>query len=626
MRNTGSAPVTITGATITGADAALFARVGTLPPAIPAGGSATIPVTFNPTTAGPRGAVLTLTTDSSATPSITSTLRGLGTLGTGGSNEPSLQWILDTLQIPVNAGDTDPTNNTMSGDDVLLGDEIEVESFKRDPFDNIVKFEPLALFGPAGPNGNTVTVAVHDSSDPTDRTVVGVGPNNQNQLLLPTFTGTGATDLPDTFGFDFTWHGLSDRVSWSEDARNTWSPGAQHKVRVYPLKNADGSVEPYAYVIAPEDVPTGVDFQDAVMIVRNVQPVITAGNGNIEADKPELVYSGVKGTTSAGPDGEGDQHRHHAPGHQQRDAGRHQPRRLHAHGWHPGHAAGRRQRDVRRDASSPAPPPSGSAPPCCGSPPTTRTRPSSTSASTAWLAQRPRGQQRAAARRRRPHPRTQHQRRLDRPDQRQPRHRRPARGRRGRGPAVHQGGHRPGDHEARGALLPRRGAAVRLVPADGQHPRAQRGRQDRRRSVPDAEPGDRRAAGRTASTRVPRASACTSTPTPSTGPATRRTRLNTGVPHAARIYPAKNRAGIAIPNTYLVAFEDASNGDYQDYVFEVSNVRVAGSTGGTVPVAKIDFGPAGSTLASGLHPRRRRGLHRRRLRLGQPGHGCTPVA
>ncbi len=56
-------------------------------------------------------------------------------------------------------------------------------------------------------------------------------------------------------------------------------------MRVYPLKNADGSLEPYAYVIAPEDVPTGVDFQDAVMIVRNVQPVITAGNGNAEAEQ-----------------------------------------------------------------------------------------------------------------------------------------------------------------------------------------------------------------------------------------------------------------------------------------------------------------------------------------------------
>ncbi len=42
-------------------------------------------------------------------------------------------------------------------------------------------------------------------------------------------------------------------------------------------------------------------------------------------------------------------------------------------------------------------------------------------------------------------------------------------------------------------------------------------------SVPDAEPGDRRAAGRAASTRVRRASASTSTPTASTGPATPRT-------------------------------------------------------------------------------------------------------
>ncbi len=272
----------------------------------------------------------------------------------------------------------------MSGDDVLLGDEIEVESFKRDPFDNIVKFEPLALFGPAGPNGNTVTVGVHDSSNPTDRTVVGVGPNNQNQLLLPTFTGTGATDLPDTFGFDFTWHGLSDRVTSSEDARNTWSPGAQHKVRVYPLKNADGSVEPYAYVIAPEDVPTGVDFQDAVMIVRNVQPVDHRGQrqhrgrqaraGVLRRQGHHVAEQSVKVTntgstplvissvTLAGTN----------------------PGDFTLTGGTPGTLPGRRQRDVRRDLQARRLHRRASAPPCCASPPTTRTRLSSTSASTAW--------------------------------------------------------------------------------------------------------------------------------------------------------------------------------------------------------------------------------------------------
>jgi hypothetical protein len=47
--------------------------------------------------------------------------------------------------------------------------------------------------------------------------------------------------------------------------------------------------------------------------------------------------------------------------------------------------------------------------------------------------------------------------------------------------------------------------------------------------------------------------------------------------HRARIYPAKDRQGSPIANTYLVAFEDAFNGDYNDYVFVVSNVKPAGT-------------------------------------------------
>jgi hypothetical protein len=42
--------------------------------------------------------------------------------------------------------------------------------------------------------------------------------------------------------------------------------------------------------------------------------------------------------------------------------------------------------------------------------------------------------------------------------------------------------------------------------------------------------------------------------------------------HAVRTYPLKDRAGVAIPNAYLVCFEEAANGDYQDYVFTLSNV------------------------------------------------------
>ena len=46
----------------------------------------------------------------------------------------------------------------------------------------------------------------------------------------------------------------------------------------------------------------------------------------------------------------------------------------------------------------------------------------------------------------------------------------------------------------------------------------------------------------------------------------------TGVTHRTRIYPMADREGNPIENSYLIAFEDASNGDYQDYMFVIDNV------------------------------------------------------
>lgn len=45
--------------------------------------------------------------------------------------------------------------------------------------------------------------------------------------------------------------------------------------------------------------------------------------------------------------------------------------------------------------------------------------------------------------------------------------------------------------------------------------------------------------------------------------------------HATRIYAVKDKNGLALNNTYLVCFEEAQNGDYQDYVFLVKNIEPA---------------------------------------------------
>ena len=43
--------------------------------------------------------------------------------------------------------------------------------------------------------------------------------------------------------------------------------------------------------------------------------------------------------------------------------------------------------------------------------------------------------------------------------------------------------------------------------------------------------------------------------------------------HATRIYPVKDGVGRAVENTYLLCMEEAANGDYNDYVFLVKNIK-----------------------------------------------------
>tara|TARA_R110002072_G_C7579432_1_gene501926 strand:- start:137 stop:469 length:333 start_codon:yes stop_codon:yes gene_type:complete len=45
--------------------------------------------------------------------------------------------------------------------------------------------------------------------------------------------------------------------------------------------------------------------------------------------------------------------------------------------------------------------------------------------------------------------------------------------------------------------------------------------------------------------------------------------------HAARIYAVKDAQRHILPNQFLVCFEEAFNGDYQDYVFLVKNIAIA---------------------------------------------------
>jgi len=93
VRNNGSGPLSISGLTITGTDAGQFRLVPppTLPASVGAGQSLALQVVFDPTSAGPKRATLTVAGNDTANSQQTVALRGLGTNGLGGASEPSLQ-------------------------------------------------------------------------------------------------------------------------------------------------------------------------------------------------------------------------------------------------------------------------------------------------------------------------------------------------------------------------------------------------------------------------------------------------------------------------------------------------------------------------------------------------------
>ena len=293
ITNAGGAPLTVTGLNVVndvndstyGSHAAQFAITGapTLPATVAPGASLNVGVNFNPAAAGPQGAVLRVTSNDPVTPNATVTLRGLGTRGLGGSNEPSLQWILDTEQIKVNAGSPDPTSNAMPSTAAAVGEEVLVPAFVKAETDTPVTVTPLAVFGPQGPgtDANVVHVKAYDAGSPST-ILQGIfdAPNSSYQALDPAVTNAKDFDPAAAFGFAWSWPALG-HTSYQRDDLNSWesTTAARHKARVYPLKTAAGVLVPNAYVVAPEDITApNVDYQDAVVVVRNVKPAPSTNN------------------------------------------------------------------------------------------------------------------------------------------------------------------------------------------------------------------------------------------------------------------------------------------------------------------------------------------------------------
>ncbi|MEM9527591.1 MAG: malectin domain-containing carbohydrate-binding protein, partial [Bacteroidota bacterium] len=273
VTNSGNAPLENPTVSISGPDAASFSFDATnLPTSLAANSTASITVNFTAASEGAKTATLTVSGDDADPATVA--LNGLGKDGTGGGNEPSLQFIFDTYGLAIDVGDQNPATNLINLPNGatyndLLGDEVDIQEFER-AIDAPVTIEVLAVYGPEA-NNPIVGFGWYESGDASATNEVFTVQNNvtgNGQTLNPVVTGSLSFDPGLTsFGFYNRWPFFGNRFLYSEDALNTFNNSIPHHVRVYELPGEEN-----AYVIATEEHTSGFDYQDIVVIVRNIQP------------------------------------------------------------------------------------------------------------------------------------------------------------------------------------------------------------------------------------------------------------------------------------------------------------------------------------------------------------------
>ena len=283
LQNNGASPVTLQSLNVSGAQASAFSVSGAnVPVDIAPGASATLTVSFNGTAGVARGTLAAATTAGA-------TSVPLGGLALAAGTEPSLQWIFDVHNIPVNAGNPDPSKRDFPPV-ARAGDETGIQSFQK-AGDGPVTLQLLASYGPTyepvSINGWYV------SGNASSRTeLFRIAEGNAFALDPPVENGGTLSFDPgsNAFGFWSEWpfwetqQGMGQYFVHQEDALNTWDTGkdgTQHHMRVYPYKNPDGSLDPHAYIVTTEEAPisAGPDYNDVVYIVRNVVQAGSGGGG-----------------------------------------------------------------------------------------------------------------------------------------------------------------------------------------------------------------------------------------------------------------------------------------------------------------------------------------------------------
>lgn len=311
---------------VTTSDAGDFSitNLASVPGSLAPGQSANLDLTFAAQSPGLHSAFLHLQSNDPVNPVDSVALRGLGTTGTGGGNEPSLAAILREYEIPTIVGDGPNDSNAFTS---TFYPATPDASSQEVAMPRLVKagagpvtIQLLASFGVS--NQPSLRFGTYVPGDPTDKSELFTINQPDSQTVDPTAQGATSFDpSSNEFGLYTNFPAFTDngqqRLSYSEDALNTWDANVPRKIRFFPLENSNGTVVPNAYVFAAEDnnIPFGniqpYDSNDLVGIIRNVTAAPGAPNGAVLGltnlsgvpSTTQLAFNRIQNPNPANPSG-----------------------------------------------------------------------------------------------------------------------------------------------------------------------------------------------------------------------------------------------------------------------------------------------------------------------------------
>lgn len=274
IKNQGAQTLTISTISLTGNEPSLFSITDkpTQPITVLPGQSIKVKVVFNPASGSSTGihtATLRINSDATGKPQYNIPLRGFATTGLEGSNEPSLQRLMDLYQIPVNVGDDNPSEYGLPLPPETPNDELNAQTLRQANPGAMVSVEMLGAFLP--PNNPPARVGWYDTATGMQTEMFTLN-QGSNQTVNPGTRGFTRFAPTGAFGLYSFWTAYG-QASFSQDSKNTWDDGDANgrMVRVYPLKNPDGSTVANAYVMGFEAISSYSDVQDVLLIIRNVK-------------------------------------------------------------------------------------------------------------------------------------------------------------------------------------------------------------------------------------------------------------------------------------------------------------------------------------------------------------------